>query len=207
MTSGQCIATLTGDKKPVQSLWTAGAHLYSTAGRYMRVWDTAAPAFPCVRVLQLPHDGGSLGALAQDASGILYVAGQVGGSAAPPLWTSSLLATVQPCFLTRAACSWRFELPACMHAAGCMHSVGAAPGRQDSLVRAFRPDGSAADGGPTGSPQAAAAYESAADATSAEIDSHCGAVNALAVCGEYICSAGSDAMIRCWRTGSLELVR
>jgi hypothetical protein len=124
MASGRCIATLTGDKKPVQSLWTAGAHLYSTAGRYMRVWDTAAPSFPCVRVLQLPHDGGSLGALAQDASGILYVAGQVGGNAARPCGRGACLATVQPCSLTRAACSpalWQCRR-ACIRPGACSQS-------------------------------------------------------------------------------------
>lgn len=72
-------------------------------------------------------------------------------------------------------------------------------------MRCFRPDGSAVD--TDGSLKVAIAFESAADATSSQADSHCGAVHALAVCGEYICSAGSDAMIRCWRLGSLELVR
>lgn len=42
---------------------------------------------------------------------------------------------------------------------------------------------------------------------SAEADGHCSAVNALAVCGGCVCSAGSDAMIRCWRVGSLQAVR
>lgn len=72
-------------------------------------------------------------------------------------------------------------------------------------MRCFRPDGSAVD--TDGSLKVAIAFESAADATSSQADSHCGAVHALAVCGKYICSAGSDAMIRCWRLGSLELVR
>lgn len=71
------MATLLGHTKPVQSLWTARGRLYSTAGRYLRVWDVTAPSFPCVRVLQLPRDGGALGALALDAAGALYVAGQV----------------------------------------------------------------------------------------------------------------------------------
>ena len=71
------MATLLGHTKPVQSLWSARGRLYSTAGRYLRVWDVTAPSFPCVRVLQLPRDGGALGALALDAAGALYVAGQV----------------------------------------------------------------------------------------------------------------------------------
>ena len=77
MAGGHCVATLLGHTKPVQSLWTARGRLYSTAGRYLRVWDVTAPSFPCVRVLQLPRDGGALGALALDATGALYVAGQV----------------------------------------------------------------------------------------------------------------------------------
>lgn len=74
---GQCVATLTGHNKPVQSLWIKDGRLYSTAGRYLRVWDVDAPSFPCVRVLQLPRNGGAISALALDDAGILYVAGQV----------------------------------------------------------------------------------------------------------------------------------
>ncbi|KAK9839468.1 hypothetical protein WJX81_003920 [Elliptochloris bilobata] len=76
MAGGQCLATLTGHNKPVQSLWVAREHLYSTAGRYLRVWNIAEPSFPCVRVLQLPRNGGALGALAVDANNHIYVAGQ-----------------------------------------------------------------------------------------------------------------------------------
>ena len=74
---GQCVATLAGDNKPVQSLWIAEGRLYSAAGHYLRVWDVDAPSFPCVRVLQLPRHGGAICALALDAAGIVYVAGQV----------------------------------------------------------------------------------------------------------------------------------
>ncbi len=38
-------------------------------------------------------------------------------------------------------------------------------------------------------------------------DSHCGVVIALALCGEYVCSAGGDAMIKVWKAGSLEFCR
>ena len=65
---GQCVATLTGHNKPVQSLCIADGRLYSTAGRYLRAWDVNAPAFPCVRVLHLPRNGGAISALALDAA-------------------------------------------------------------------------------------------------------------------------------------------
>ena len=74
---GQCVATLTGHNKPVQSLLIVDGRLYSTAGRYLRVWDVDAPSFPCVHVLQLPRNGGAISALARDDAGIVYVAGQV----------------------------------------------------------------------------------------------------------------------------------
>lgn len=38
-------------------------------------------------------------------------------------------------------------------------------------------------------------------------DSHCGVVIALALCGDYVCSAAGDAMIKVWKAGSLEFVR
>lgn len=79
---------------------------------------------------------------------------------------------------------------------------------QDSVVRGFRPESTAAGaGGENGCPKVAVGFESAADMASAEADGHCSAVNALAVCGGCVCSAGSDAMIRCWRAGSLQAVR
>lgn len=75
-------------------------------------------------------------------------------------------------------------------------------------MRGFRPESTAAGaGGENGCPKVAVGFESAADMASAEADGHCSAVNALAVCGGCVCSAGSDAMIRCWRVGSLQAVR
>lgn len=44
-------------------------------------------------------------------------------------------------------------------------------------------------------------------ASTSGADSHCGAVISLALCGQYVCSAGSDAMIKVWEAGSLKLVR
>ena len=44
-------------------------------------------------------------------------------------------------------------------------------------------------------------------ASSDMADSHCGVVIALALCGEYVCSAAGDAMIKLWKVGSLEFVR
>ena len=38
-------------------------------------------------------------------------------------------------------------------------------------------------------------------------DSHCGVVIALALCGDYVCSAAGDAMIKVWKADSLEFVR
>ena len=38
-------------------------------------------------------------------------------------------------------------------------------------------------------------------------DSHCGVVIALALCGDYVCSAGGDAMIKVWQADSLEFCR
>lgn len=43
--------------------------------------------------------------------------------------------------------------------------------------------------------------------SSAMADSHCGVVIALALCGEYVCSAGGDAMIKVWKADSLEFCR
>ena len=43
--------------------------------------------------------------------------------------------------------------------------------------------------------------------SSAMADSHCGVVIALALCGDYVCSAGGDAMIKVWKADSLEFVR
>lgn len=43
--------------------------------------------------------------------------------------------------------------------------------------------------------------------STAVADSHCGVVVALALCGEHVCSAGGDAMIKVWKADTLELVR
>lgn len=45
------------------------------------------------------------------------------------------------------------------------------------------------------------------DAVTGAADSHCSSVNALAVCGDLLCSAGGDAMIRVWKARTLEFVR
>ena len=75
-------------------------------------------------------------------------------------------------------------------------------------MRGFCPESTAAGaGGENGCPKVAVGLESSADMASEEADGHCSAVNALAVCGGCVCSAGSDAMIRCWRAGSLQSVR
>lgn len=42
--------------------------------------------------------------------------------------------------------------------------------------------------------------------TSQEPESHCSAVQSLAICGSYVCSAGGDAMIRVWRAHDLAFV-
>lgn len=44
-------------------------------------------------------------------------------------------------------------------------------------------------------------------ASTSGAESHCGAVLSLALCGDYVCSSGSDAMIKVWKAGSLEFVR
>lgn len=43
-------------------------------------------------------------------------------------------------------------------------------------------------------------------ATSPEAEGHCSAVQALAICNGYICSAGGDAMIRVWKEACLSFV-
>ena len=43
--------------------------------------------------------------------------------------------------------------------------------------------------------------------SSAMADSHCGVVVALALCGDYVCSAGGDAMIKVWKADTLDFVR
>lgn len=43
--------------------------------------------------------------------------------------------------------------------------------------------------------------------STAMADSHCGVVVALALCGEHVCSAGGDAMIKVWKADTLEFVR
>ena len=42
--------------------------------------------------------------------------------------------------------------------------------------------------------------------TSQEPEGHCSAVQSLAICGSYVCSAGGDAMIRVWRANDLAFV-
>ena len=108
--------------------------------------------------------------------------------------------------------AWSTAAAEVMVRRGGSHSLpklpSAKPLLQDSVVRGFRPESTAAGaGGENGCPKVAVGFESAADMVSAEADGHCSGVNALAVCGGCVCSAGSDAMIRCWRVGSLQSVR
>lgn len=42
--------------------------------------------------------------------------------------------------------------------------------------------------------------------TSQDPDGHCSAVQSLALCSGYVCSAGGDAMIRVWREADLAFV-
>lgn len=51
------------------------------------------------------------------------------------------------------------------------------------------------------------AQEAVPDVCSAKEDAHCGAVQTLALCGSYLCSAGGDAMIRIWDASTLALFR
>ncbi|CAL8463359.1 g2893 [Coccomyxa elongata] len=84
---------------------------------------------------------------------------------------------------------------------------------QDASIKAFRPE-SEAMGGPevvamNGHAPGALrlAQEAVPDMCSAKEDAHCGAVQTLALCGSYLCSAGGDAMIRIWDASTLALFR
>ena len=79
-------------------------------------------------------------------------------------------------------------------------NAGQQPPRHDSLSRAASNNGTACNGSAT--PEGGVLV-----ASSDMADSHCGVVIALALCGEYVCSAAGDAMIKLWQAGSLEFVR
>ncbi|KAK9815459.1 hypothetical protein WJX72_003974 [[Myrmecia] bisecta] len=71
-------------------------------------------------------------------------------------------------------------------------------GGQDSSVHAFKLDTHAGDvsGDAMAAPQTSTSGQ----------DGHCGAVHTLAMCKNYVCSAGADAMIRIWTQEQLNLV-
>ena len=72
-------------------------------------------------------------------------------------------------------------------------------GVQDSFVKSFCPDhlkfGSACD------------EELVPASITNGTNSHLSSVHSVEACGQYICSAGSDSMIRVWMADSLEHVR
>lgn len=87
------------------------------------------------------------------------------------------------------------------HSNATAHSnAGQKPPRHDSLSRAASNNGTACNGSAT--PEGGVLV-----ASSDMADSHCGVVIALALCGEYVCSAAGDAMIKLWQAGSLDFVR
>lgn len=53
----------------------------------------------------------------------------------------------------------------------------------------------------------AAAEIDAPDLETDACEGHVSSVNAVVQCGQYICSAGGDAMVRVWEADSLKLVR
>ena len=73
MESHQLLATLVGHNKPVLKLAIYGKHLYSTAGRRIRVWDL--DTYDCVYVAHTMPGSGALRALA------VRVAGKIGKQA------------------------------------------------------------------------------------------------------------------------------
>ena len=87
------------------------------------------------------------------------------------------------------------------------------PHVQDASIKAFRP-GSEVVGGPgvaavNGHASGALrlAQEALPDVCSSKEDAHCGAVQTLALCGNHLCSAGGDAMIRIWDASTLAFLR
>ena len=87
------------------------------------------------------------------------------------------------------------------------------PHVQDASIKAFRP-GSEVVGGPGvaamnghASGTLRLAQEALPDVCSSKEDAHCGAVQTLALCGNHLCSAGGDAMIRIWDASTLAFLR
>lgn len=84
---------------------------------------------------------------------------------------------------------------------------------QDASIKAFRPESEAMGGSGVAAMNGHApgalrlAQEAVPDVCSAKEDAHCGAVQTLALCGSYLCSAGGDAMIRIWNASTLALFR
>ena len=72
---GKCIRTLVGHSRAVQKLCAERQRLFSVGGRALRVWDL--DTYLCIHVIHLPHDSGTLTALAVDPGRMLYIAGQV----------------------------------------------------------------------------------------------------------------------------------
>ena len=72
---------------------------------------------------------------------------------------------------------------------------------QDAVIRAFKAPNDAEV--PLLDPPEEA---QAPEFTSQELEGHCSAVQSLAICGGYVCSAGGDAMIRIWRAHDLAFV-
>ncbi len=100
----------------------------------------------------------------------------------------------------------------------CLHGMNDRPlGRltplphlQDASIKAFRPESEATgvaamNGHAPGALRLA--QEALPDVCSAKEDAHCGAVQTLALCGSYLCSAGGDAMIRIWDASTLAFFR
>ena len=82
-----------------------------------------------------------------------------------------------------------------------MHS--STHGQKKSVVASAVPSGNKGDSSGGNEPPQGGVLVGSSDMG----DSHCGVVITLALCGDYVCSAGGDAMIKVWKAGSLEFVR
>lgn len=150
-----------------------------------------------------------------------------GGGAAAPTLSPLTAVTALPADAAAAAAAATAAAAAAVAAAGSEGAAAAvaaadraAAGRPHRIFASCAPAGASPMDEECETPQSPTfitagdltcrACVHAAAAPAAQTDpasSHCSSVTALALCGDYICSASTDSTIRVWRAESLELVR
>lgn len=76
-------------------------------------------------------------------------------------------------------------------------------GSQDTHIKSFEYDLSLFQSGSDPLRDDAVVEE---DCCTDNLQSHLSVINSLEICGNYVCSAGGDAMVRVWQLGTLEPV-